>query len=68
MIIALTVAYMPAASVTTVFASVAALAGLLAAVFYIMTSVAAGVLPLPAAAFLGWVLAESVQSAPAAEV
>jgi amino acid transporter len=84
-IIAVTWAYLLTASVTSVFASVISVAGLLFTIFYIMAALAtiayyrrrilgsardlvtAGVLPLAAAGFLGWVLVRSLQAAPAGQ-
>jgi amino acid transporter len=78
--------YLLATTVQNAFNDVVAVAGVLFAVFYVLTALATivyyrrrvlagvwdalvlGVLPLAAAAFLVWVIAKSVQAAPAGQV
>jgi amino acid transporter len=85
LIIAATWAYILATSAKAIFGEVVALAGLLAATFYILTALAtiayyrrripanawdallAGLLPLGAAGFLGWIIVKSVQNEPASQ-
>jgi amino acid transporter len=85
LIIAATWAYIMATSAKAIFGEVVALAGLLAATFYILTALAtiayyrrrilanawdallAGLLPLGAAGFLGWIIVKSVQNEPASQ-
>ena len=86
LIVGLAWVYLLATSVQNAFDDVVAVAGLLFAVFYILTALATlvyyrrrvargawdclvlGVLPLAAAGFLGWIVVESLRSAPAAQV
>jgi amino acid transporter len=86
LLIALTWVYLLATSVQNAFSDVIAVTGLLFAIFYILTALAAiayyrrrilgnardflilGLLPFGAAAFLGWIVARSVQGAPAPQV
>jgi amino acid transporter len=86
LILGLAWVYLLATSVQTAFNDVVAVAGLLFAVFYVLTALATivyyrrrifagvgdalmlGVLPLAAAAFLVWVIAKSVQAAPAGQL
>jgi amino acid transporter len=86
LILGLSWVYLLTTSVQGAFNDVVAVAGLLFAIFYILTALATivyhrrrvftsvwdavvlGLLPLAAAGFLAWVLAKSVQAAPAAQV
>jgi amino acid transporter len=86
LILGLAWVYLLATSVQNAFNDVVAVAGLLFAVFYVLTALATvvyyrrrvlagawdalvlGVLPLAAATFLTWVIAKSLQAAPAAQV
>ena len=85
LIVAATWAYLLATPAQAIFGEVVALAGLLAAAFYILTALAtiayhrhrilasawdallAGILPLAAAGFLGWIIVKSVQNEPASQ-
>jgi amino acid transporter len=86
LILGLAWVYLLATSVQNAFNDVVAVAGLLFAVFYVLTALATivyyrrrilagawealvlGVLPLAAAAFLVWIIAKSVQAAPAGQL
>jgi amino acid transporter len=85
LIIAAIWVYLLATSAQAIFGEVVALAGLLAASFYVLTALAtiayyrrrilasawdallAGLLPLGAAAFLGWIIVKSVQNEPTSQ-
>jgi amino acid transporter len=84
-LIAATWAYLLSTSIANVFVDVVDVTGLLFAIFYVLTALAAivyyrrrifgkvgeallvGILPLASAAFLGWVVVKSLQSAPWAQ-
>jgi len=84
-LIAATWAYLLSTSIANVFTDVVDVTGLLFAIFYVLTALAAivyyrrrifgkvgeallvGILPLASAAFLGWVVVKSLQSAPWAQ-
>lgn len=80
--LALTWVYLLATSVQNAFTAVVDVSGLLFAAFYILTALATivyllagagdalvlGVLPVAAAAFLAWIIARSLQTAPASQI
>jgi amino acid transporter len=85
-LLGLTWVYLLFSSLADAFNNLIALTGLLYAMFYVLTALAAiayyrrrifsnvldsvilGILPLAAAAWLGWVLVKSLQAAPSAQV